>query len=55
MRVHKQYIVNLLHIKNISAADIKLDNNTNIPISSAYKQALQDNLIDKKTLTRFME
>ena len=55
MRVHKQYIVNLLHIKNISASDIKLDNNTNIPISSAYKQALQDNLIDKKTLTRFME
>jgi len=55
MRVHKQYIINLLHIKNISPSDIKLTNNISIPISSAYKQGLQDNLIDKKTLTRFIE
>lgn len=55
MRVHKQFMINLLHIKNISTADIKLSNDTVIPVSIAYKQALQDNLINKKTLTRFIE
>lgn len=55
IRVHKQYIINVLHIKNISLSDIKLSNNLVIPVSIAYKQALQDNLINKKTLTRFIE
>ena len=55
IRVHKQYIINVLHIKNISVSDIKLSNNLMIPVSIAYKQALQDNLINKKTLTRFIE
>lgn len=55
LRVHKQYIVNTLHIKNISVSDIKLSNNTLIPISISYKQALQENLINKKSLTRFIE
>ncbi len=55
IRVHKQYIVNVLHIKNISISDIKLSNSLLIPISIAYKQSLQDNLINKKTLTRFIE
>jgi len=55
MRVHKQFMINLLHIKNISAADIRLSNDTVIPVSIAYKQGLQDNLINKKTLTRFIE
>lgn len=55
IRVHKQYIINVLHIKNISVSDIKLGNNMAIPVSIAYKQSLQDNLINKKTLTRFIE
>lgn len=55
IRVHKQFIVNHLHIKNISVTDIKLIDNTVIPVSSAYKQSLQDNLINKKTLTRFTD
>jgi DNA-binding LytR/AlgR family response regulator len=55
MRVHKQYIVNTLHIKNISVSDIKLSNNILIPISISYKQSLQENLINKKSLTRFIE
>jgi DNA-binding LytR/AlgR family response regulator len=55
MRVHKQYIVNTLHIKNISVSDIKLSNNTLIPISISYKQALQENLINKKSVTRFID
>lgn len=55
IRVHKQYIINVLHIKNISISDIKLSNNITIPVSIAYKQALLDNLVNKKTLTRFIE
>jgi DNA-binding LytR/AlgR family response regulator len=55
LRVHKQYIINILHIKNIASAEIKLTNNLIIPLSLAYKQQLQDNLINKKSLTRFIE
>ncbi|MES2332772.1 MAG: LytTR family DNA-binding domain-containing protein [Bacteroidota bacterium] len=53
LRVHKQYIINILHIQNISISDIKLNSNDIIPISVAYKQALHDNVINKKSLTRF--
>jgi two-component system LytT family response regulator len=53
LRVHKQYIINILHIQTISVADIKLNSNDIIPVSVAYKQALQDNVINKKSLTRF--
>lgn len=55
IRVHKQYIINTLHIKHITVSDIKLSTNVIIPVSIAYKQALQDNLLNKKTLTRFLE
>lgn len=55
IRVHKQYIINLLHIKNITASDIQLNGNVTVPISSAYKQILLDNVINRKTLTRFGE
>jgi DNA-binding LytR/AlgR family response regulator len=55
LRVHKQYIVNILHIHHISASDIRLSSNDLIPISFAYKQLLQDNVISKKSLTRFSE
>lgn len=55
MRVHKQYIINILHIQNISTSDIKLSSNDIIPVSIAYKQALQDNVINKKSLTRFSD
>lgn len=55
MRVHKQYIVNILHVQNISVSDIKLISNDIIPVSIAYKQALLDNVINKKSLTRFSD
>ncbi len=55
MRVHKQYIINLLHIKTIAALEIKLTNNMQIPLSPTYKQLLQENLVNKKSLTRFIE
>lgn len=55
MRVHKQYIVNILHVQNISVSDIKLTSNDIVPVSIAYKQSLLDNLINKKSLTRFSD
>jgi len=55
LRVHKQYIINLLHIQNIGPTDIKLGSGDIIPVSIGYKQALQDNVINKKSLTRFSE
>jgi two-component system LytT family response regulator len=55
MRVHKQYIINLLHIAHISTTEIKLSGNTTIPLSSVYRQLLLDNVVVKKTLTRFGE
>ena len=55
IRVHKQYMVNLLYIKNITVGEILLKDNNIIPISTAYKQALLDTVVHKKTLTRFGE
>lgn len=55
MRVHKQYIINILHVQNISVSDIKLTSNDIIPVSIAYKQSLLDNVINKKSLTRFSD
>lgn len=55
MRVHKQYIVNILHVQHISVSDIKLASNDIIPVSIAYRQALLDNVINKKSLTRFSD
>jgi len=55
LRVHKQYIINLLHIQNIGPINIKLSSGDMIPISSAYKQNLQDTVINKKSLTRYGE
>lgn len=55
LRVHKQYMVNILHVANISSAEIKLANNTSIPVSAVYRQQLLDEVVSKKTLTRFGE
>lgn len=53
IRVHKQFIVNQLHIQGITMTDIILSNQKNIPLSPSYKQSVQENLISKKSLTRF--
>ncbi len=55
LRVHKQFMINLLHIQNIGPTDIKLSSGDMIPVSVAYKQILQDTVINKKSLTRFSE
>ncbi|MDE3251260.1 MAG: response regulator transcription factor [Bacteroidota bacterium] len=55
IRVHKQYIVNMLHINCITLNDIILCNKQTIPLSPSYKPSIQENLINKKSLTRFVE
>lgn len=53
LRVHKQFIVNILHIQHINSSDIRLASNDIIPVSVAYKQLLLDNVVNKKSLTRY--
>lgn len=55
MRVHKQYIINVLHINLVNVSDVRLSHGITLPLSAAYKLPLQDNLINKKILTRFIE
>lgn len=51
-RVHKQYIINLLHINTITGSDILLSNKQQIPISNSYRQQLLDDVVTKKVLHR---
>lgn len=53
IRVHKQYLVNAEHIVQVLANDIILSNKVSIPLSNAYKQNLNDTVIDKLLLKRF--
>ncbi|MBC7586969.1 MAG: response regulator transcription factor [Chitinophagaceae bacterium] len=52
-RVHKQYIINMLHVVTIGLNDIHLTNQNIVPLSSAYKPELLEVLVEKKTLKRF--
>jgi DNA-binding LytR/AlgR family response regulator len=53
IRVHKQYLVNTEHISQVLANEIILSNKVSIPLSNAYKQLLNDTVIDKQLLKRF--
>jgi len=53
IRVHKQYLVNAEHIIQVLANEIILTNKVSIPLSNAYKQTLNDTVIDKLLLKRF--
>lgn len=53
MRVHKQYIINVNRISTLTAHELHLENNFIVPISASAKQELLENVIDKKTLSRF--
>ncbi len=53
IRVHKQYLVNTQHINQVLTNEIILSNQESIPLSSAYKQALNDSFIKKDLLKRF--
>jgi two-component system LytT family response regulator len=52
-RIHKQYIINLLHIVSVGNTEITLANNSIVPISNVYKQELLEAVVEKKTLKRF--
>lgn len=53
IRVHKQYLVNAEHIVQVLANEIILTNKVVIPLSNAYKQLLNETVIDKLLLKRF--
>ncbi|MBT9483007.1 LytTR family DNA-binding domain-containing protein [Sediminibacterium sp.] len=53
IRVHKQYLVNAEHIIQVLANEIILTNKVVIPLSNAYKQLLNESVIDKLLLKRF--
>lgn len=53
IRVHKQYLVNTLHIEQILGNDIVLSNHTTIPLSNAYKPILEAAFIQQSLLKRF--
>ena len=52
-RVHKQYIINILHVVSIGSTDIYLSSQATIPLSGSYKQDFLEFLVEKKTLKRF--
>jgi len=52
-RVHKQYIVNIMQIVSINPNSITLSNRQVIPLSSSYRQLIQETIIDKNLLKRY--
>ena len=54
IRIHKQYIVNHHHISAISADEMVVNNKYTLPLSQALKQALLDNVVNKKMVTRHL-
>lgn len=54
-RVHKQYIVNLMHIRSVLNTSITLTNGQSIPLSASYRQQIQESVVEKNLLSRFGE
>lgn len=54
-RVHRQYIVNLLHIGCVNSTEVQLTDKSNIPLSNTYRQILIESVVEKKLLKRFGE
>ena len=54
-RVHRQYMVNLIHVKSVSPNTISLINNISVPLSATYRQEIQETVVEKKLLNRFGE
>lgn len=51
-RVHKQYMINVLHVNTINGTEIILSDKTSIPFSNAFRQNLIETVIEKKLLRR---
>ncbi|MES2332258.1 MAG: response regulator transcription factor [Bacteroidota bacterium] len=52
-RVHKQYIVSLMHIRSVLNASITLTNGFSVPLSATYRQQIHETVVDKNLLSRF--
>lgn len=52
-RVHKQYMINLLHVNTVNGTEIIMTDKTSIPFSNAFRQNLIETIIEKKLLKRF--
>jgi two-component system LytT family response regulator len=51
-RIHKQYMINVLHVTTINGTEIILADKTSIPFSHAFRQNLIETMIEKKLLKR---
>lgn len=47
MRIHKSYIINLLHIAEIKRSRVVLDNGAEIPVGDSYRERLNDYVSQK--------
>lgn len=54
-RVHRQYMVNHMHINTIDEGELMVARKYTIPIGLSYKQTLLDEVVGNKTITRFNE
>ena len=52
-RVHRQYIINILHTNTVNGSEIFLADKNVIPLSVSYRQNLVESVLDKKLLKRF--
>lgn len=52
-RVHRQFIVNLLHVNTLNNVEIVLLEKIAIPVSTSYRQNLIESVVEKKLLKRF--
>lgn len=52
VRVHRSYLVNIKHIKEITTNSITLSNNQTIPLSVSFKESLHELAIGSKLIKR---
>ncbi|WP_353550077.1 LytTR family DNA-binding domain-containing protein [Sediminibacterium sp. KACHI17] len=52
-RIHRQFIINILHANTINGNEIVLDDKNVIPLSVSYRQNLVESVLEKKLLKRF--
>jgi two-component system LytT family response regulator len=51
-RVHKQYIVNLMHMQTISRNGVLMSDGSNIPLSAVFRQEILTAFVSKEPLKR---
>ena len=54
MRIHKQFVINLHHIRSIAADTVEMTNGQTAAFTASYKQPLLDRTINMKLITRFL-